>query len=131
MVLPGVLTRGPKVPVHDLAPVLAQAHGQRRPLVIFSHGLVGTRSTYSQYCSMLAAAGMIVLAIEHRDGSGPAVMLPSSDEKGRVEEEMLYVRLDDLTYVTRSSRVLGSILSGDSRLTITRYLAGQMVTKDH
>lgn len=40
------------------------------PVVIFSHGLAGNRLSYSQYCGELASLGIIVAAIEHRDGSG-------------------------------------------------------------
>ena len=45
------------------------------PVVIFSHGLGGTRTTYSQYCGELASHGNVVLAVESRDGSGPASAL--------------------------------------------------------
>ena len=53
------------------------------PLVIFSHGLSGTRTTYSAYCSNLASHGQIVVGIEHRDGSSPfsAVTLPNGEER--------------------------------------------------
>lgn len=63
------------------------------PLIIFSHGLAGTRHTYTQYCSALASRGYVVLALEHRDGSAPAVLLPSkpasigSDESGKSEKK--------------------------------------------
>jgi platelet-activating factor acetylhydrolase len=40
---------------------------------MFSHGLGGTRTTYSVLCSHLAAQGRVVIAMEHRDGTGPAV----------------------------------------------------------
>ncbi|KAG2187843.1 hypothetical protein INT44_000593 [Umbelopsis vinacea] len=40
------------------------------PIVIFSHGLAGNRLIYSNLCSQLASHGLIVFAIEHRDGSG-------------------------------------------------------------
>lgn len=66
-----------KVPAFLNAPILhpEKAHGdieQQWPLVIFSHGLGGSRTAYSQYCSRLAASGKVVLALEHRDGSGMA-----------------------------------------------------------
>lgn len=61
-----------RMPVHPGAP-LAQADS-RFPLVLFSHGLVGTRNTYSQFCSSLASEGCVVVAIEHADGSGPCVL---------------------------------------------------------
>lgn len=38
----------------------------------------------------------MVLAIEHRDGSGPAILNPTEDGKG---ELMTYLSMDDLTYV--------------------------------
>ncbi|ADV23587.1 1-alkyl-2-acetylglycerophosphocholine esterase [Cryptococcus gattii Ru294] len=66
------------------------------PLLIFSHGLAGTRHTYSQLCAALASEGYIVLAVEHRDGSGPAVVLPPGENK---ESRMLYYTgVDDISW---------------------------------
>lgn len=36
------------------------------PLLLFSHGLFGTRTCYSTICTHLASHGYIVAAIEHR-----------------------------------------------------------------
>jgi pimeloyl-ACP methyl ester carboxylesterase len=39
------------------------------PIVVFSHGLAGTRFMYSQFASYLCSKGMDVVALEHQDGS--------------------------------------------------------------
>lgn len=42
----------------------------RLPLIIFSHGLAGIRTTYATICTDLASQGYIVAAIEHRYDTG-------------------------------------------------------------
>ncbi|KAH9021162.1 platelet-activating factor acetylhydrolase, isoform II-domain-containing protein [Lactarius pseudohatsudake] len=64
------------------------------PLVIFSHGLGGGRTTYSQLCTHLASSGKVVLALEHRDGTSP-ITWPLSGETGK-RYPHFYVKPDDV-----------------------------------
>ncbi|CUA70329.1 hypothetical protein RSOLAG22IIIB_00686 [Rhizoctonia solani] len=66
----------------------------RWPLVIFSHGLAGGRFTYSDYCGRLASQGMVVIALEHRDGSGPFVV-PIDEDSGKPVPK-LYLQNDEI-----------------------------------
>jgi platelet-activating factor acetylhydrolase len=53
--------------------------------MIFSHGLGGSRNAYSQLAGSIASHGVIVIALEHRDGSAPITYIrevPKLNEKG-------------------------------------------------
>ncbi|KAH7027584.1 platelet-activating factor acetylhydrolase [Microdochium trichocladiopsis] len=54
----------------------------RFPVIMFTHGLGGSRTCYSSICGELASHGFIVCAVEHRDGSGArsTVNIPPSNE---------------------------------------------------
>lgn len=56
-------------------------HAPTFPLMMFSHGLGGTRTAYSSLCGEFASYGFVVFAIEHRDGSGPRTFVNQPDNK--------------------------------------------------
>ena len=45
------------------------------PLIMFSHGMCGTRRSQSTVCGEFASYGFVVCAVEHRDGSGPNTLV--------------------------------------------------------
>ncbi|PWZ02935.1 hypothetical protein BCV70DRAFT_169210 [Testicularia cyperi] len=81
--------------------VESHAHGQQKradsgnfgqrppsfPVMIFSHGLAGNRLSYSQYCAELASQGIIVAAIEHRDGSGVSSIVRGEEAPDKSEQQ--------------------------------------------
>lgn len=60
------------IPAIRNAPLLASPQSSKRwPVMVFSHGLGGSRNTYSHICGSLASHGVVVIAPDHRDGSSP------------------------------------------------------------
>jgi platelet-activating factor acetylhydrolase len=67
------------------------------PVIIFSHGLGGSRLCYSAICGELASFGFIVVAVEHRDGSGARthVSLPEDTDPRDIESSTAKLYTND------------------------------------
>lgn len=81
---------GVDVPLHVPAsggysdvPAPASQTNDRFPVIVFSHGMASSRTSYTQYCGELASRGYIVAVIEHRDGSGPGTVVTTLEENER------------------------------------------------
>ncbi|KAE9414798.1 hypothetical protein Angca_003722, partial [Angiostrongylus cantonensis] len=68
------------------------------PVIVFCHGLAGSRHFYSTFCSSLASYGFVVAAIEHSDYSACwTYKLVPDTTSGRLIERHFPVRLLDHT----------------------------------
>ncbi|KAG9252271.1 platelet-activating factor acetylhydrolase, isoform II-domain-containing protein [Emericellopsis atlantica] len=58
----------------------------RWPTMIFSHGLGGSRNSYSYIAGSLASHGLVVICPEHRDGSAVASFIRIPDENNKASK---------------------------------------------
>ncbi|KAF9691894.1 hypothetical protein EKO04_010058 [Ascochyta lentis] len=82
------------IPVHQNADILEPSTRSKRwPVMMFSHGLGGSRNAYSHICGSLASHGIVVVAPDHRDGSSPISFVHTSDPKEKAKR-VDYRRID-------------------------------------
>lgn len=73
------------MPVHQNADLLEPpTKSNRWPVMMFSHGLGGSRNAYSHICGSLASHGVVVVAPDHRDGSSPLSIYNTPNEKEKL-----------------------------------------------
>lgn len=77
----------------------------RFPVMIFSHGLGGSRNAYSQWCGSIASYGVFVAAIEHRDGSAPISIVHAGMANQSVVPYRRITEYNDKTKVYRTSQL--------------------------
>ncbi|KAL8676026.1 MAG: hypothetical protein Q9186_007412, partial [Xanthomendoza sp. 1 TL-2023] len=53
----------------------APTRTKRWPVMVFSHGLGGTKNAYSHLLGSLSSHGVVVIASDHRDGSAPLSLI--------------------------------------------------------
>ncbi|OJD17280.1 hypothetical protein AJ78_02614 [Emergomyces pasteurianus Ep9510] len=81
-----------KMPAYRDAPLKSSTLPSKRwPVMVFSHGIGGSRYMYSYLLGCLASYGIVVVAPEHRDGSSPISLLRNSC--GQVTEKVPYQRI--------------------------------------
>ncbi|KAK5993750.1 Platelet-activating factor acetylhydrolase-like protein [Cladobotryum mycophilum] len=77
------------IPVHKNATMQqAETDDKRWPTMIFSHGLGGSRNSYSYIAGSLASHGVVVFCPEHRDGSAVASFARIPSQNGRVARKV-------------------------------------------
>jgi platelet-activating factor acetylhydrolase len=60
-----------ELPIQTHAPLLDAAEKSTLPVVVYSHGLMGNADLYSYQTLSIASQGMLVLVVNHLDGSAP------------------------------------------------------------
>ncbi|KAK9238623.1 platelet-activating factor acetylhydrolase [Lipomyces kononenkoae] len=107
--LASVISRIPFVtdvtlPCLSNVPLLEPPKDHKWPIVMFSHGLGGTRNAYSQFCGSLASHGHIVVAPEHRDKSAPVSYVRDFSAQTNLRKEVKYQRMTEISEAARILR---------------------------
>lgn len=84
---------GLRFPCYLRAKPLSPSDSKGWPTVVFSHGVGCSRLMYTHICGELASRGYVVIAVEHRDGTGPSAMITTEEGK---EREVDFLRWKEL-----------------------------------
>ncbi|KAL7934018.1 phospholipase A2 [Trichoderma chlorosporum] len=78
------------IPAHKNATLeSADTDNKRWPTMIFSHGLGGSRNSYSYIAGSLASHGIVVVCPEHRDGSAVTSFVRVPGQNGRLARKVV------------------------------------------
>jgi len=97
------------IPICHGAPLEEPPNEHGWPVVVFSHGMGCNRFVMSQLCYQLASHGVVVAAVEHRDGSGCGSHYVKMDENGkqvRYPVPHLVVANDESEYDSRHQQII-------------------------
>ncbi|KAF2839396.1 hypothetical protein M501DRAFT_1016478 [Patellaria atrata CBS 101060] len=84
------------IPVHRNADILPAPNSSKRwPMMVFSHGLAGSRNTYSHICGSVASHGVVVVAVDHRDGSAPVSYIRATENTKATTVEYIQMEHND------------------------------------
>jgi platelet-activating factor acetylhydrolase len=127
------------IPVHHNADILEPPTTSKRwPTMIFSHGLGGSRNTYSHICGSIASHGMVVVAPDHRDGSSPIsfVHTPTGKEPvKRVEYQKIAHQASKDVYERRDEQLRARLwelgMIHDALLKMDKKTGLSNVAEDH
>ena len=92
------------LPLHPEAVPLASPHYEGWPVVLFSHGLGVNRAGMSQLVYQLASQGVVVFALEHREGSACSSFYRETREAELVAIPHRLVGEDDKEVEVRESQ---------------------------
>ena len=112
-------------------PPKGQSEEPTFPLVIFSHGMGGSRTAYSSLCGEFASYGFVVCAVEHRDGSGARTFVNHPSEvNGRREIRETNGHIDHWENETRRKRDVIDFIFAQKNPYDTRPSSEQGVDKE-
>lgn len=78
------------IPAHKNAALASpETENKRWPTMIFSHGLGGSRNSYSYIAGSLASHGVVVICPEHRDGSSVTTYVRVPGQHGRLARKVI------------------------------------------